>query len=183
MRCDNIILQLLDFARSQKPQTTAIDVDSLVEHTLNEEATKLPAKLTITCDLGLQGSKAYVDGERTTRAIINLVYNAAEAMMNNGEPRPEMGGRVPNINVSTHLTARGTEILITDNGPGISSEVLEKIREPLFTTKGFGTGLGIPAVEKIMELHGGGLEISSVLGEGSRFTIWFPATRQNQQAA
>jgi signal transduction histidine kinase len=158
-------------------------VDVWLEAILNEEATKLPANFTIACNLGLQSLKANIDPERMTRVITNLLSNATEAMTCKGQPLAEMSGRPPQIDVSTRLTARGAEITVADNGPGIPSEVMEKIREPLFTTKGFGAGLGIPDVEKIVELHGGGLEISSVLGEGARFTAWFPIARRDSKAA
>jgi signal transduction histidine kinase len=183
MRCDKIISQFLDFSRSQSPIMTETDVDVWLEAILNEEAPKLPANFTITCNLGLQGLKANIDPERMTRVITNLLSNATEAMTCKGQPLAEMAGRPPQIDVCTRLTARGAEITVADNGPGIPSELMEKIREPLFTTKGFGAGLGIPDVEKIVELHGGGLEISSVLGEGARFTAWFPIAREDSKAA
>ena len=115
--------------------------------------------------------------------IVNLLSNAAEAMNPKGEPTVAMIGRTPQIEISTRLMARGIEIIFADNGPGIPGNILDKIREPLFTTKGFGTGLGIPAIEKIMDQHGGGLEVSSILGEGASFTIWFPITGAEQRAA
>ena len=183
VRCDNIISQLLDYARSQKLDTTATDVDFWLEAMLRGEAVKLPADLSITCSLGLEGLKANIDPERTSRAIINLITNAVEAMTYRGQPLAEMAGRPMRIDVSTRPSARGPEITIADNGPGIPPHLIEKIREPLFTTKGFGAGLGIPAVEKIMELHGGGLDISSAPDKGARFTIWFPTTQRHQQAA
>jgi signal transduction histidine kinase len=72
---------------------------------------------------------------------------------------------------------------VADNGPGISTENLLRIKEPLFTTKSFGTGLGLPAVEKILEQHDGGLEITSKLGEGASFTAWFPIIETLEEAA
>ncbi len=65
-------------------------------------------------------------------------------------------GFVPNIKIESRRAERGIEISVTDNGPGISAENMLKIKEPLFTTKSFGTGLGLPAVEKILEQHDGG---------------------------
>ena len=183
VRCDNIISQLLDYSRSQALNTTPTDLDLWLETTLADQAVNLPVDLSITCDLGLQGLRTNIDPERTRRAIINLITNSIEAMTHNGQPLAEMAGRPLRIDVSTRLTARGAEISIDDSGPGIPPELIEKIREPLFTTKGFGTGLGIPAVEKIMRLHGGGLEIHSMPGHGARFILWFPTTQLDQKAA
>ena len=183
VRCDNIISQLLDYSRSQALDTTPTDLDFWLETTLADQAVNLPVDLSITCDLGLQGLKTNIDPERARRAIINLITNSIEAMTHSGQQLAERAGRPLKIDVRTRLTARGAEISIDDNGPGIPAELIEKIREPLFTTKGFGTGLGIPAVEKIMGLHGGGLEIHSTPGHGARFIIWFPATQLDQKAA
>ena len=183
MRCDTIITELLDFSRSQKPKTKMTDLDAWLEEVLNEEAAKLPSTLVVSCHLGLRGQMVEFDANRLTRVIINLLSNASEAMLSKGTPFPEMRGRTPQIDVSTSLSSRGAEIVVKDNGPGIPPHMLEKIREPLFTTKGFGVGLGISAIEKILELHGGGLEIDSIQGKGARFTAWLPLQQKEQQAA
>ncbi len=182
-RCDRIISQFLDFARAQSPNKKGIDVDAWLEAILIKEAAKLPTYLSIVCNLGLDRLKADIDSERMTRVIINLLSNAMEAMTIKGQPLAELAGRHPQIDVSTRLTERGAEIIIEDYGPGIPPDLIEKIREPLFTTKGFGAGLGIPDAEKILELHGGGLDIASVLGAGARFTIWIPIVRQESKVA
>ena len=75
------------------------------------------------------------------------------------------------------------EVTCADNGPGIAAEHLAKVFEPLFTTKSFGTGLGLPAVQKILEQHGGGLDVSSRPGEGAVFTAWWPFNQQQVSAA
>ena len=75
-----------------------------------------------------------------------------------------------------------TTITVADNGPGITEEDMEKIFNPLFTTKSFGVGLGLSAVQKVFEEHGGGLEVSSTLGNGATFTGWF-LEKQPQSAA
>ena len=182
-RCDKIISQFLDFSRSQSPNKAETDVDVWLEVILIKEATKLPTYLSIDCNLGLDGLKANIDSERMTRVIINLLSNAVEATILKGQPLAELASRPPQIDVSTRVTKRGAEITIEDYGPGIPPDLMEKIREPLFTTKGFGAGLGIPDAEKILELHDGGLDIDSVMGEGARFTVWFPIVRQESKAA
>ena len=72
---------------------------------------------------------------------------------------------------------------ISDNGPGIKPEDLERIKEPLFTTKNFGTGLGLPAVEQILAQHGGSLAVNSTLGSGACFTMRIPIAGVEELAA
>jgi signal transduction histidine kinase len=65
----------------------------------------------------------------------------------------------------------------------MTPDVRAKIMEPLFTTKSFGTGLGLPAVEKILQEHEGGLDVESLPGKGSVFTAWFPLRRTSENVA
>ena len=66
------------------------------------------------------------------------------------------------------------EISIRDTGSGITEDVLEKIFEPLFSTKGFGVGLGMPTVKQILDQHGGGVGIVSEKDLGTTVTMWLP---------
>ena len=183
VRCDNIISQLLDFARTRPVQRKLLDVDSWLAKVIEEEAAKLPAIVNVECTLGLGGLVAAIDAERMSRCLINLISNASEALVGKGDdPSGEMDF-VPKITVNSGRTGRGIEISVVDNGSGISAENLLRIKDPLFTTKSFGTGLGLPAVEKILEQHGGGLEVASKLGEGACFTAWFPIIDTLEEAA
>lgn len=164
-RCDNIITQLLEFSRSRALQTELTVLDDWIATLVEEEAGNLPELIHIECDLGLGALKSHVDPARLSRSLINMIANAAEAMA---------GQQTPRIVVTSRHTARGIEISVADNGPGIRPELLEKIREPLFTTKSFGTGLGIPAVEQVISQHGGRLDIVSEPGQGAVFTVILP---------
>jgi PAS domain S-box-containing protein len=183
VRCDSIISQLLDFARTRPVQRKLLDLDDWLANTVEEEAAKLPAAVTIECTLGLHGLVAAIDAERMSRCLINLISNASEALVGKGDDVPRVPGLVPKITINSSRTGRGIEISVADNGPGISTEILSRIREPLFTTKSFGTGLGLPAVEKILEQHDGGLDIASTPGEGACFTAWFPIIETLEEAA
>jgi signal transduction histidine kinase len=183
VRCDKIISQFLDFAHSQSLMMSDVDMDAWLEKIVGKAATNYPEFISITCKLGLPGVRVGIDSEKMERVIGNLLSNAADAMTLKDQPRLDRRGHLPHIIITSSLSPRGIEILIGDNGPGIPSDIVEKIREPLFTTKGFGTGLGIPAAEKILELHNGGLEISSVLDEGTSFVIWLPTIRMKSKAA
>lgn len=67
-------------------------------------------------------------------------------------------------------------------GKGIPEDLMEKIFEPLFSTRNFGVGLGLSIVKDIMEAHKGGIDIQSELGKGTTVTLWFPQIAQNRPA-
>ena len=104
-------------------------------------------------------------------------------MVGNGEDASRFTTAAPRITITTKMNDGFALIAIKDNGIGILPENLEKIREPLFTTKSFGTGLGLPAVDQIVIQHGGVLEIHSELGKGATFTIKLPLQSSVEQAA
>jgi PAS domain S-box-containing protein len=174
VRCDNIITQLLDFSRTKQLNSTPSDIDSWLTGVVEEEVKKLPQNVNVELLLGLDGKSVPFDPGRMERAIINMINNAVEAMVSGGDQLLTSGQEQPKLVISTHEKNGHCSIRIVDNGPGIPDEVLARIREPLFTTKSFGTGLGIPAIEQIAVQHGGRLDIETRVGEGSSFTIWFP---------
>ena len=182
-RCDAIITQLLDFSRSRALQLETVAIDEWLSHAVTEEAGKLPGALSIICQLGLPGREARIDTCSMNRMIINLLSNASEALVGKGDVPSNFVTSEPRIAVETRSAPRGIEITVSDNGPGIAPENMRKILEPLFTTKSFGTGLGLPAVEKILQEHGGGLEISLQPGGGASFTAWFPCGLAAEKAA
>ncbi len=183
VRCDNIISQLLDFTRTHPAQCKLIEFDTWLAKIIEEEAGKLPTSVAIECILGLAGLKVAIDPDRLSRCVINLIGNASEAMVGKGDNPQEVCVVSPKISISTRRSGRGVELAIADNGPGISEENIKKIKEPLFTTKSYGTGLGLPAVEKILEQHNGGLDVTSRVGEGACFTAWFPIIQSLEEAA
>lgn len=182
-RCDNIITQLLDFSRTKQLTTRSDNLDDWLAKTIEEEAKTLPAAVEIQCILGLGGLMVPFDPARMHRAIINLVANASEAMVGNGEDPTRFAVANPVITISSSAVNGFANITVADNGPGISPENITRIREPLFTTKSFGTGLGIPAVEQIATQHGGTLELTSEVGKGAAFTIRIPLVQSEEVAA
>jgi signal transduction histidine kinase len=84
--------------------------------------------------------------------------------------------------VRTHAEPRHVAITFEDNGSGIAPEHLGKVFEPLFSTRPFGTGLGLATAKHIVEQHGGSIELASTLGEGTRVVIRLPATAAQQAA-
>ena len=183
IRCDNIITQLLDFSRSKAVKAEPTVLDIWLEKLVQTEAQKLPELVSIECYFGLGERLVNLEPGRFERAIINLLSNASEALVGKGDDPKARFTDTPVITIKTRLTLRGAEISVADNGPGISAENLTRIREPLFTTKNFGTGLGISAVEQILEQHGGGLDIDSVEGKGATFILWLPIHEDSGEKA
>lgn len=178
-RCDTIITQLLDYSRSRKLISENADISQWLEDLLNEHSAKLPPSVQLSLTLPESQFMAPFDKDRLRGGIVNLVNNAAESLT--GKSNEEAQSRL--IEIELKKTERGAEIEVRDNGPGIPAEILAKIGEPLFTTKSFGTGLGIAMVQKTAELHGGSLEIQSEHGKGAAFKIWFPLVNEEPIAA
>jgi signal transduction histidine kinase len=100
--------------------------------------------------------------------LINLVKNAKEALL--GDPATTK----PRILLKMGTDAKGSPyIVVEDNGPGITPDLMQEIFIPFFTTKQTGTGVGLSISKQIMQLHGGDLRVSSVLGKGTQFVLGF----------
>jgi len=183
MRCDDIIGQLLDFSRTRKLNPSSGDFDGWLERTIAEEAQRLPSVVSIHCNLSLNGQMVAFDPSRMHRALSNLINNASEAMVGNGEDPTRFAVSNPCIEISSLVEGDDLVLKVADNGPGISPENLAKVREPLFTTKSFGTGLGLPAVEQIVAQHGGSLTVESTVGLGTTITLRIPVEVKQDEAA
>ncbi|NDV56609.1 PAS domain-containing sensor histidine kinase [Bacteroides sp. 519] len=120
-------------------------------------------------EIGLNIPTVYLqiiaDRNQIEQVLINLIKNACEAMKD---------GTIPQIQLSAGINAQGyTFISVKDNGPGISSQVLEQIFIPFYTTKPFGSGIGLSVSRQIMYMHQGSLSVTSTVGEGSEFVLLF----------
>jgi signal transduction histidine kinase len=182
-RCDAVITQFLDYAKSHQLEYKEFPFDNWVVKLVEEEAQKLPEVVEVECNLGLEGVSASFDPNRLSRVLINLISNASEALVGKGDDPQKFKTQTPKISVITRKSERGIEIDVADNGPGIAEEQIPKILEPLFTTKSFGTGLGLPAAIQALEQHRGGLQVNGGLGKGATFTAWIPLEPQQVQAA
>jgi PAS domain S-box-containing protein len=168
-RCNGIIADLLEFTRRREIERTPIAIDAWLEEMLDEHA--LGERVTVARELS---SACFValDRERFRQVMVNLLDNAVQAMTDaNWAPAD---ARRPTIVVRTAAAGPHVRLSIIDNGPGIPGDRLAKIFEPLFTTKSFGVGLGLPTVRNIVEQHGGTIDVESAVDEGASFIIWLP---------
>lgn len=112
-----------------------------------------------------------IDPLQIEDAVLNLVINAIEAIENDGHVNVSIRSAE---NPNDEDLADEAVVEVTDNGRGIDEEDLKKIFNPFFTKTKGGTGLGLPAVRRIVRLHGGRVEVRSAPGEGSTFTLHLP---------
>ncbi|MCZ6803544.1 MAG: sensor histidine kinase [Proteobacteria bacterium] len=132
-------------------------------------------------NFGLAGTELQIDVYRLRRAIINVYENACQATDEDASDTQTNDNFL--ITIDTIKTNHRFEISITDNGPGIASDVLPKIFEPLYSTRSFGLGLGLPTVKQIMEQHGGNIEIETSPGQGTKMILWLSLSLAKEAAA
>jgi signal transduction histidine kinase len=160
-RCEAIITELLEYSRSRPLEQVPIDLDSWLAALLSEHG--VPAKIAVTHHLAA-GVRIPLDRERFRRCLVNLIDNACQAM----EPS---GG---DLSVVSRAEDRRAVIRMSDTGCGMAADQLERIFEPLYSTKSFGVGLGLCIVKQIVEQHGGGIGIESRPGQGTTVSLWLP---------
>ena len=178
-RCDNIINELLDFTRSTPLAPESAEFDDWLESVLAEQ--NLPPAITLQKEIAAGNTQIAFDHDRLRRVIINVFNNACEAMTE-GVESGQMT-HAPMLRIQTQINGDRLELRFTDNGPGIPADVLARIFEPLYSTKSFGVGLGLPTVRQIMEQHGGGIDINSIQGQGTTVFLWLPTNRVDERAA
>jgi len=168
-RCDQIIDELLDYTRIRNLNIHNITIDDWLGTFLDEQP--VPEGVRIQRKFGA-GIVVPADTDRLRRAVVNVYDNACQAMT--GLARDNGPQRKLRLTVQTRIRNDRAEIIYTDNGSGIPEDKIERIFEPLFSTKSFGVGLGLPVVRQIMEQHGGGVEVDKKRSGGAKFTLWLP---------
>ncbi|NOY08943.1 MAG: PAS domain-containing protein [Spirochaetes bacterium] len=165
---------VVDFLFAVRPMDTKLeeqdlnqvlkDLFNFLQYELKESGVKLKVKLAE------QLPKIKIDEKYIKQALLNLVKNSLYAMQDGGS-----------LIVRTERAGGAVLLIITDTGTGIPDEILDKIFEPYFTTKDFGTGLGLTLVYKIIKEHMGEITVKSKEGEGTTFTISFPIPQKEKR--
>jgi signal transduction histidine kinase len=172
-RIERLTLDMLYYVKGRVPKREPIEVNEVIQEVVDlmrEAAAQRNVELR--AELGEGTGKQTFDRAAMHRAILDLVSNAIDAC---AESDAESGNVVY---LESHATPDEIVVTVADNGIGMSDQVRSKLFVRFFSTKGGqGTGLGLPVVKKVVEEHGGTLEVESKLGQGSAFRLRFPKSR------
>jgi PAS domain S-box-containing protein len=164
---------VVDFLFAVRPMNTELedrDLNEIVHDLLEFVRFELEeAGVAIEENLGSDLPSLEIDEKYLKQALLNIVKNAISAMP---------GGGI--MTVSTYQQADTVILKVADNGEGMSDEVLNKIFEPYFTTKDFGSGIGLTMVYKVVKEHMGDISVASQEGKGTSFTINFPIPQREK---
>jgi signal transduction histidine kinase len=154
----------LRFARIQDLDLVATDLSKIIEEMVDffdptARAANIDIKRFLPADLPL----VLLDREMFKQALLNLMLNAEQAMPQGGE----LTIQAARENTTPPLVC----LTLIDTGKGISSETLPRIFLPFFSTRQGGTGLGLPTTKRIIEAHGGSIDVQSAVGRGTQFTL------------
>jgi signal transduction histidine kinase len=161
-----LVLDMLDYSKDRPPEYDSMDLKELFgEITAFVEGRAAEGEITLTTDIDPGIGTVQLDPTRMKRALLNIVANAIEATPPGGKVSVDVAG----------MPGGMFSVTITDTGKGIPEDILKTIFEPFYSTKGSkGTGLGLPVMKKIIEEHGGQVELESVVGQGTTFRISLP---------
>ena len=171
-RLNRVITELLDFARPSDLKTRSVDLAPVIERSLQliyQDARNqdIAIQTTIAADL----CRVRIDPDRLAQCLLNLYLNAVQAMADGGT-----------LTVECAAGGNGfAAITVSDTGPGIAADHIHQVFDPYYTTKGTGTGLGLAIVHKIMEAHGGSVNVESASGSGTAFMLNIPCDEHSDE--
>lgn len=168
-----LVLNLKNFSRTDRERVAEFNLNDGLDNVLLLARPVLKTRVKVVKEYG-DIPFVSCSPSQINQVFLNVITNAAQAI------EAEVGGT---IIVQTRTAGDRVQILVRDNGKGIPVAILPKIFEPFFTTKkaGEGTGLGLSISRKIVEEHGGSINIESIVGKGSVVTISLPARQELKQ--
>jgi signal transduction histidine kinase len=169
---NRILSDLLETARPRAPQIRASDLNTTVEHAVmlaRQQALSKPISIDLLKSASLPAVQH--DSDQIHQVLLNLLLNSIQAIDGKGL-------------ITVELCERGDNalVVVTDSGRGISPDHLPNIFRPFYTTKGHGTGLGLSLARRIVEEHHGHVEVTSIVGKGTKFIVFLPFDPPQVQA-
>jgi two-component system cell cycle sensor histidine kinase/response regulator CckA len=180
-RARDLVRQILTFSRNEAPKLNPIQLSEVVQEAARLLKVTLPHSIDLRVQLQADVPAVLADATQVEQAVINLGTNAIHSIgANKGTVCIELGcTRLNALQCERFGLPSGPYVTlsVSDNGMGIDTDTLERIFEPFFTTKpvGQGTGLGLSVVHGVMRTHLGTVDVQSTPGQGSVFTLYFPA--------
>jgi signal transduction histidine kinase/CheY-like chemotaxis protein len=175
-RAATLTRNLLAFSRGQVLSRETLDLNAMVTDVTRLLRPLIGEDLELDVRLGADAGVVLVDRGQLEQVVTNLVMNAREAMPAGGALAIETSAVALAAGQVAELAAgRYATLTVTDAGHGMDEATLARVFEPFFTTKERGTGLGLSTVYGIVKQSGGHVAVTSELGRGTRFTLWFPA--------
>ncbi|MBF6568570.1 MAG: hypothetical protein IVW54_06810 [Candidatus Binataceae bacterium] len=178
-RISGTLKDLVNFARPSTAQHRAVNLNHLVTETLRLVSyNKRFSGVTMTPELASNLAEAYVDNNEIQQVLLNLLFNAADAVANDGASIRIV---TENVLPAASGCVSKVKMRIIDNGIGIPREHLDRVFDPFFTTKpaGAGTGLGLSLCQRIVLGNRGTIKVESEVGQGTAVTICLPACTEN----
>jgi PAS domain S-box-containing protein len=179
-RARRIVQNMLSFARQHRPSRAGVDLNTLLEMSLDLRAYELGVRnIEVKREFGEIG-EIIGDGHLLQQAFLNIVINAEQALREAGSG----GCLLVRTEEKAIKSSRWIRITIVDDGPGMPEEVASKVFDPFFTTKnvGEGTGLGLSISYGIIKEHGGSISVESSPGHGTAFIIELPCQPDHVQS-
>ena len=172
-RISRTLTDLLETARPRRPEVRRSNLNTTVEHAVmlaRQQVLSRPIKIELRKSPDLP--EVEHDSDQVHQVLLNLLLNAVQAIEGTGTVCVEISSRDDYASV-----------VVSDTGRGISPQNLPNIFRPFYTTKGDGTGLGLSLAHRIVEDHHGRIEVSSIVGEGSKFEVLLPFHMPTAQVA
>lgn len=168
-RAGKIVQSLLTFSRKHKPERTPVDLNQLCNELVEFRGYELKVRnIEFNLQLSPALPKTHADAHQLQQVLINLINNAEHAIGETGLPG--------SISIQTLVDREKIILIVSDDGPGMPADVVNRAFLPFFTTKevGQGTGLGLSICYGIIEEHGGHIDVESLAGKGTTFRISLP---------
>ena len=175
----DLIQQMLTFSRGQRGEPRALQLPPLVKESVKLMRSTLPSSIEFDTELDAALPAVLLDPVQLEQVLMNLCINARDAMQDAGTLNIALKITTHRDTVCTscHQPVRGAfvELAVSDTGPGISAEVVERMFEPFFSTKetGRGSGMGLSIVHGIVHEHDGHIVVETAPGRGARFRVLF----------
>ena len=171
---ESIVASMLGIAGTGELRVESFNVRAMIRDAVEAVMQDREAPERWTVEMVGPATTIVADRIKVRQAARNLVANACEAQPTGGP-----------IRIETITQARGVELIVSDGGPGVSPENVDRICDPFFTTRAEGTGMGLALVQRVAELHGGGLELRTPPSplEGASFSLAIPSQTAHQSPA